>query len=148
MKALGRKDRKKVKILFFEPNGAQFSNTRAEAIVHEFSHIILICGRYEGIDARVKKILKAESCTIGPYVLTGGELPAMVVIDAIARRVKGVLGSDESVEENRISSSEVYTRPEILLWKGKRYEVPKVLLGGNHKEIEAWKQKSNKIEGN
>ena len=74
---------------------------------------MLISGRYEGIDARVKKILKAEEYSIGEYVLTGGELPAMVVIDAVARQIKGVLGKFESVEENRLSSSEVYTRPKF-----------------------------------
>jgi tRNA (guanine37-N1)-methyltransferase len=145
-KALGRKDKKNVKVLFFEPNGKQFTNMQADTLAKSVAHIIMICGRYEGIDARVKKILHAESCTIGPYVLTGGELPAMVILDAVTRRIPGVLGSDESVEERRVSSSEVYTRPEVLPWKGKKYRVPKVLLSGNHKEIEAWKQKGTEGE--
>jgi tRNA (guanine37-N1)-methyltransferase len=146
VKALGRKNRKNVKILFFEPNGKQFTNGVAETLATSVSHIVMICGRYEGVDARVKKILQAESCTIGPYVLTGGELPAMVILDAVSRRIPGVLGSEESVEERRVSSSEVYTRPEVLQWKGKKYRVPKVLLSGNHKEIEAWKKKGMKSE--
>ena len=100
----------------------------------------MISGRYEGIDARVQKILKAEEISVGDFVLTGGELPAMILIDSISRQVKGVLGKYESLEEERVSSSEVYTRPEILKYKSKNYKVPKVLLSGNHKKIEEWKQ--------
>ena len=107
----------------------------------------MLSGRYEGIDARVAKILKKEvgaarfvDISIGDYVLTGGELPAMVTIDSIARQIKGVLGRYESLEEERVSSSEFYTRPEVLEWKGKSYKVPKVLLSGNHKEIDNWKK--------
>lgn len=139
-KAIGRKNRKKVKVVFFEPEGKQFSNEYAERVVKRYDHVVVICGRYEGIDARVKRILRAEPVSIGPYTLTGGELPAMVVLDVIARRIPGVLGNIESVEERRVASHDVYTRPEVLKWKGKNYRVPKVLLGGNHKEIEAWKK--------
>jgi len=73
--------------------------------------------------------------------LTGGELPAMIIIDTVARQIKGVLGDIESLEENRISSSEFYTRPESFKYKGKTYKVPKVLLSGHHKEIEEWRGK-------
>ncbi|KKS28355.1 MAG: tRNA (guanine-N(1)-)-methyltransferase [Parcubacteria group bacterium GW2011_GWC2_42_11] len=143
-KAIGRKDRKYIKIVFFEPEGIQFDTSYADKVSKQYTHVILICGRYEGIDARVKKILRAEAVTVGPYTLTGGELPAMVLLDCITRRLKGVLGKDESIEERRVSASEVYTRPEVLVWKGKKYKVPKVLLSGNHKDIEAWKN-STKI---
>ena len=143
-KAIGRKDRKNVKVIFFEPNGKQFDTTYAENISKKYKHIVMICGRYEGIDARVKKILRAESVTVGPYTLTGGELPAMIILDAVTRRIKGVLGNNESVEERRVSTNEVYTRPEVLKWKGKNYKVPKVLLSGNHKKIEAWKKDKNR----
>jgi tRNA (guanine37-N1)-methyltransferase len=98
-----------------------------------------VCGHYEGVDARVQKILKAKKISVGPYTLTGGELPAMIVIDAVSRQIPGVLGKFESVEEERVASSEVYTRPEIFIWKGKKYRVPKVLLSGNHAKINAWK---------
>jgi tRNA (guanine37-N1)-methyltransferase len=101
----------------------------------------MICGRYEGIDARVDKILKTTKISIGDYVLTGGEVPAMVLIDCISRQVKGVLGNFDSREEERISSSEVYTRPEILKYKNKNYKVPTVLLSGNHENINKWKSK-------
>ena len=101
----------------------------------------MICGRYEGIDARVDKILKTKKLSIGDYVLTGGEIPAMVLIDSISRQIKGVLGNFDSREEERVSSSEVYTRPEVLIHNKKKYRVPKVLLSGNHKDIENWKKR-------
>lgn len=139
-KAIGKKDRKKVKILFFHARGKQFNTTSAERYAKKYEHIVFICGRYEGVDARVQKILKAEEISIGPYTLTGGELPALVVLDALARRLPGVLGKDESVEERRVAGHNVYTRPEAFLWKGKTYRVPKVLLSGDHKKIEEWKK--------
>ena len=142
-KAIGRKDRKYVKIIFFEPKGIQFTTEYAEKVVKRYKHVVVICGRYEGIDARVKKILRAQPVSIGPYTLTGGELPAMVILDAITRRIKGVLGNYDSLEERRTTSSDVYTRPAVLEWEGKKYRVPKVLLSGNHKEIQEWKQKNN-----
>jgi tRNA (guanine37-N1)-methyltransferase len=131
------------KTIIFSPGGTIFTNTYAKNIVDKkITDIIMICGRYEGIDARVKKILKAEEVSIGEYVLTGGELPAMVAMDAISRQVKGVLGKFESLEENRVSSHEVYTRPEVFEYKKKKYKVPAVLLSGNHKKIEEWKRKT------
>ncbi len=102
---------------------------------------MLIAGHYEGVDARVAKLLRAKLLSIGPYVLTGGELPAATVIDAVARYIPGVLGKEESREDERVSSSEVYTRPEILKWRGKSHRVPKVLLSGNHAKIDEWKKK-------
>lgn len=141
----------KFKIVILSPAGKKFTNEVARKWAKEGKDLILISGRYEGIDARVKKILKAdvsakalasvEEISIGDYVLTGGELPAMVVIDAVSRQIPGVLGKQESIEENRVSSSEVYTRPEALIWKNKKYRVPKILLSGKHAEIEKWKAK-------
>jgi len=139
-KAAKKIKKSKSKIILFSPGGKQFTNDLAEKWSKEYEHLVLISGRYEGIDARVKKILKAEEVTIGPYVLTGGELPSLVVMDAVTRRLPGVLGNDISIEERRVASSEVYTRPEILKHKGKNYKVPKVLLSGDHKEIESWKK--------
>ncbi len=129
----------KVKIIFFSPSGEQFSNTMAEKY-KKYTDIVLVCGRYEGIDARVKKAFPMTDVSVGPYVLTGGELPAMIMIDTISRRIPGVLGHGQSVEEERIASPDVYTRPEIVEYKGKKLKVPKVLLGGNHAEIEEWKK--------
>ena len=94
----------------------------------------------------MQKILKAKKVTVGPYVLTGGELPAATMIDAISRFVPGVLGKADSLEASRVSSPEVYTRPEILEWKKKKYKVPPVLLSGHHAKIDEWK-KASKLRG-
>ena len=135
-------NKNKTKIILFSPSGKKFTTEYAKQSAKKYTDIILISGRYEGIDARVQKILKAEEISIGDYVLTGGELPAMVLIDSISRQIPGVLGKYESLEEERVSSSEVYTRPEVLKYKNKNYKVPKVLLSGNHKLIEEWKNQS------
>jgi tRNA (guanine37-N1)-methyltransferase len=156
----GRGLKKNTLVIWLTPSGKQFDNNEAEKISKKYSDVVIICGRYEGIDARVKKMIKhitpltlrgepekkkskidfVES-TVGPFVLTGGELPAMIVLDTVSRRIPGVLGKIESVEENRVSSSEVYTRPEILEYRSKKYRVPKVLLSGDHKKIEEWKSR-------
>src|SRR3989338_9472278 len=133
---------KKLKIVIFSTSGKKFTTEYAKQSAKKYSDIILISGRYEGIDARVQKILKAEEISIGDYVLTGGELPAMVLIDSISRQIPGVLGKYESLEEERVSTSEVYTRPEVLKYRGKNYKVPKVLLSGNHAKIEKWKEEN------
>ena len=132
---------KKVLIINFIPSAEKFTTDFAKKVSKKYTDIILICGRYEGVDARIDKILKTKKISIGDYVLTGGELPAMILIDCVARQIPGVLGKYESLEEERISTSEVYTRPEILKYKNKNYRVPKVLLSGNHKKIEDWKNK-------
>jgi len=153
-KAIGKK--KGAIVIFFSPSGQQFD----EAMAIEFAqakpartergssrsggHIVFICGHYEGVDARVEQILKARHISVGPYVLTGGELPAATLIDAIARHVPGVLGKAESLEASRVSSSEVYTRPDVLKWKGKKYSVPEVLKSGNHAKIEQWKKSTRR----
>ncbi|MEX0924674.1 MAG: tRNA (guanosine(37)-N1)-methyltransferase TrmD [Candidatus Paceibacterota bacterium] len=136
--AVGRK--KNVKIVFMEADGDEFSNEYARTWSKKYKHIVLVAGRYEGIDARARRALNADAVTIGPYVLTGGELPAMVIMDATARQIEGVLGDEKSREEERIASHEVYTRPEKLKWKGKVYEVPEVLRSGDHKKIDQWRE--------
>lgn len=138
------------RVIIFGTGGKQFTNAHARVMSKKLRTLILVCGRYEGIDARVKKIFsarggsayggKAEELSVGPYVLTGGELPAMIVIDSVARQIEGVLGNFDSVEERRISSSEVYTRPEIFKYKGKIFKVPKILLSGHHAKMDAWKR--------
>jgi len=132
----------KIKIIFFSPSGKQFTTDYAKKTARKFTDIILICGRYEGIDARVKKIFKCEEISVGPFVLTGGELPAMIVLDCLSRQVEGVLGNFSSLEESRTASPDVYTRPEVLQYRGKKYRVPKVLLSGDHKKIESWRAKN------
>jgi tRNA (guanine37-N1)-methyltransferase len=130
----------KIIIINFIPSAEKFDTKMAKTFSKNYTDIIMICGRYEGIDARVDKILKTKKISIGDYVLTGGEIPAMILIDSISRQINGVLGNFDSREEERISSSEVYTRPEILVYNKKKYKVPTVLLSGDHKKIEAWKQ--------
>jgi tRNA (guanine37-N1)-methyltransferase len=132
--------KKKYKTYIFSPSGEKFTTQIAKSDASEYTDIVLICGRYEGIDSRVKEITQAEDLSIGDYVLTGGELPAMVVIDSMSRQIPGVLGKFESLEEERISSSEMYTRPETYKHSGKEYKVPEVLTSGHHKKIDEWKE--------
>lgn len=141
LKKIKSKEKNKTKIIFLSPSGKQFDTAYAKNTAKKYTDIILISGRYEGIDERVKKIFKTEDISVGPFVLTGGELPAMIILDCISRQVNGVLGNFLSLEESRVSSSEVYTRPEVFSHKGKKYRVPKVLLSGDHKKIESWKLK-------
>ncbi len=137
------KQKAKVKTLIMSPRGTMFTTQMAKDLAKKYDHLVLISGRYEGIDSRVQKILKAEEVSVGDYVLTGGELPALTIIDSVARQVPGVLGTFESLEEERVSSGEMYTRPEVLEYKKKKYKVPPVFLSGNHAEIERWKQGEN-----
>ncbi len=136
---IGLQKKASFKTIFLSPGGALFSTGYAKEVSALYTDIIFICGRYEGIDARVLEITKAESVSIGDYVLTGGELAAMVMMDSIARQVPGVLGNPDSREEERVSAHEVYTRPRVLSYKGKDYTVPEVLVNGNHKEIDTWR---------
>ena len=140
-KAVGKKrDMKKVKTLIMSPRGKKFDTKMAKTLSLKYEHIVLISGRYEGIDSRVKKILKVEEVSVGDYVLTGGELPALSIIDSVSRQVPGVLGTFESLEDERVSSGEMYTRPEVLEYKKKKHTVPPVFLSGNHAEIEKWRK--------
>ena len=136
-KAIGKK--RGAEKIFFSTDGAVFDEPMAKKLSKK-KDVLFICGHYEGVDARVQKILKAKKVSVGPYVLTGGELPAATLIDAISRHVPGVLGKAESLEASRVSSPEVYTRPDTLVWKGKKYKVPEVLKSGNHAKIEEWKK--------
>jgi tRNA (guanine37-N1)-methyltransferase len=141
--ALKRIKGKKSKLIFLSPAGKQFDTEYAKTVSKKYTDIIIICGRYEGIDSRVKKIFKTEDISVGPFVLTGGELPAMIIADCVARQIEGVLGNFDSREEERISSSEMYTRPEVLIYKNKKYKVPPVLLSGNHAKIDEWRNGKN-----
>ncbi len=136
------KGKRGVEKLFFATDGKLFDEADAKKLSKK-KDILFISGRYEGVDARVQKILKAKKVSVGPYVLTGGELPAATLIDAISRFVPGVLGKAESLERSRVSSPEVYTRPDVLTWKGRKYKVPEVLKSGHHAKIDAWKQSSH-----
>ena len=140
-RALGKRKGKKA-IVWFSPSAKQFTNRDADLLA-KYQDVILVCGRYEGIDERAKKMLKTlgslKEYAIGEAVYTGGEVPALAVVDAVTRRLPGVLGKDASVEERRIASSAVYTRPETIEYQKKKYRVPKVLLTGHHSNIDTWR---------
>ena len=142
LKSRGKTPRKSV-IIWFSPSGKQFTNKDADKLA-KYDDIVLVCGRYEGIDERAKKMLRTiatvKEFAVGEAVYTGGEVPALAIVDAVTRRLPGVLGKDTSVEERRIASSTVYTRPEIILYKKKNYRVPKVLQTGHHAKIDAWRK--------
>ena len=139
------KQGRKAVIVWFSPSGKQFTNKDADVLA-KYDDVVLVCGRYEGIDERARKILKTlalvKEFAVGEAVYTGGEVPALAIIDAVTRRLPGVLGKDSSVEERRIASSAVYTRPETILYKGKKYRVPSVLKTGHHSDIDNWRKKS------
>lgn len=128
----------RVRVIYVTPQGSVFNQQMAEEFAKE-EDLIFLCGHYEGIDERVLEEVVTDYVSIGDYVLTGGELPAMVMIDAIARLVPGVLNNDESAMTesfgNGLLEYPQYSRPQC--WKGK--EVPPVLLSGNHKLIEEWR---------
>jgi len=140
----GKSKTKKVKIIFLSPQGEQFTNDYADVVAKDYTDIVIVSGRYEGIDARVKEVFSVDEISIGPFVLTGGELPAMMIVDVISRRIPGILGNFDSVEEGRNASNDVYTRPESFKYKKKEYSVPEVLLSGNHAEIEKWRENRSK----
>ncbi|MDE2212947.1 MAG: tRNA (guanosine(37)-N1)-methyltransferase TrmD [Patescibacteria group bacterium] len=131
-----RKNKPRATVLIMSAGGKPFTNALARVYAKNHNDVIIVSGRYEGLDARVKKILGAQEISVGPYILTGGEIPALAVIDAVSRHIPGVLGKYESLEEGRVASHDVYTRPEILLYRGKKYRVPKVLLSGHHAKID------------
>ena len=136
-RAVGKK--KGVKTIFFSPSGTPFTQKKAKEYT-KFKHLVFLCGHYEGIDERVAKITGAEKLSIGDFVLTGGELPALIVADSVSREIPGVLGNANSPEDLRISSPKSYTRPSVLRWKGKDYKVPEILVSGNHKEIDTFRE--------
>jgi tRNA (guanine37-N1)-methyltransferase len=133
------KGRRKVHVIFTSPSGKPFSQPHAKRLT-KHKNLIIICGHYEGVDERVRHKLVDEEISIGDYVLTGGEIPAMVIIDAVARLVPGVLGKAESLEQESFESNMLegpqYTRPANF----RGLKVPDVLLSGNHKAIEAWRK--------
>lgn len=133
---------KKVRVLYMTPQGQPFKQCMAEEYAKE-EDLVLLCGHYEGIDERVLDEIVTDHLSIGDYVLTGGELPAMVMIDTIARLVPGVLNNSESAEYDSFQDGLLeypqYTRPEI--WHDK--QVPEVLLSGHHGNIEKWRRQQS-----
>lgn len=134
-KAIASIRKPKARVILFSTRGKKFTQKDAKRLA-KYKDVIFICGRYEGVDERVAKYIADEELSLGDFVLAGGELPALMVTEAVSRNLKGVLGKFESLEDIK-GSYPVYTRPEkIGKWK-----VPEVLLKGNHKEIEKWRMK-------
>lgn len=128
----------KPKLIYLTPQGKVFNQKMARELANE-KHLILLCGHYEGIDQRVLDKVVDEEISIGDYVLTGGELPAMVLIDAISRNIDGVLDDESLVDEsfnNDLLEYPQYTRPEVFMGE----KVPEVLLSGHHANIEKWRR--------
>ncbi|MBO6115241.1 MAG: tRNA (guanosine(37)-N1)-methyltransferase TrmD [Lachnospiraceae bacterium] len=129
---------KKPRVIYMTPQGTPFNQAMAEDLSKE-EDIILLCGHYEGIDERVLEMIVTDNVSIGDFVLTGGELPAMMIVDAVSRLVPGVLGGEDSAVYESFYDGLLeypqYTRPEIFMGK----EVPAVLLSGHHKNIEKWR---------
>lgn len=138
------KTKSKPRVIYLSPQGKTFSQDMAEEFAKE-EELIFLCGHYEGIDERVLEEIVTDYVSIGDYVLTGGELPAMVMIDAISRFVPGVLHNDESTEfesfQDNLLEYPQYTRPEE--WHGKK--VPEILLSGHHANVEKWRREQSII---
>lgn len=134
------------RVILFSAKGKQFDAKMAKRL-SRYDQLILICGRYEGVDERVAQYVADEEISIGPYVLTGGELAALVLLDAVARHIPGVLGKGESVEEKRYGIGvPVYTRPEVFEWARRKRKVPNVLMSGDHRKIEEWRREKSKTQ--
>lgn len=137
------KKKNKGPVIYFSPQGKVLNQITVETYGKKHKEIILLCGHYEGIDQRIIDSLVDEQISVGKYVLTGGELPAMTLIDSISRLIPGVLGRAESHQEDSFSKAlkrkkeyPHYTRPAVF----KGMQVPKVLTSGNHKEIDKWRK--------
>lgn len=133
---------KKPRVIYLTPQGKVFNQQMAEELSGE-EDLIFLCGHYEGIDERVLEMIVTDNVSIGDYVLTGGELPAMVMIDTISRLVEGVLNNDDSAKyesfaDNRLEYPQ-YTRPEEFMGR----KVPEVLLSGDHKKIAKWREEES-----
>lgn len=136
---------KKSRIIVFNPKGKKFNQAMANKW-SKLDQVIMICGRYEGIDERVMTELADEEISIGDYVLFGGEVPAMIVMEAVTRLIPGAVAKEESTLNESFSKGSnlehpQYTRPEVIKLKNKKLRVPKVLLSGDHKKIAEWRAK-------
>ncbi len=148
LKKIVGKNKQKIRIILTAANGKRF--TQKDAVrLSQYDQLIFVCPRYEGVDARVEKLVD-EKISIGDYVLAGGELPAAVIIEAVARHLPGFVGKQESVRYDSHSQEGYlehpqYTRPEVFMTReGQKLRVPKVLLSGHHGEIEKWREKKSK----
>jgi len=139
---------KRSRVIMLDPAGKQFTQKMAADYAKKYDQLIFVCGRYEGFDERITKLVD-ERVSVGPYVLSGGELPALIITEAVTRLLPGVLGHLESTVEETFSDGVTaeyphYTRPEVAVINGKKYRVPKVLLSGDHKKIAEWRKGKSK----
>lgn len=143
-RSVAEKAKSKPRVIYLSPQGQTFSQSMAEEFAQE-EELIFLCGHYEGVDERVLEEIVTDYVSIGDYVLTGGELPAMVMIDAVSRLIPGVLHNDTSAEfesfQDNLLEYPQYTRPEE--WHGKK--VPEILLSGHHANIEKWRREQSVI---
>ncbi len=130
----------KIRTVLFSTRGSVLNNAHAQRL-SEYDILILIAGRYEGVDERVAQHVADEEISLGDFVLSGGEIPAMAIVDAVARKIPGVLGKKESLEEIK-GSYPVYTRPEQFETERGAWGVPDVLLSGDHKKIQKWREQN------
>lgn len=147
VKDIKKEKAKKQKIILLSAKGKKFDQKSAYNF-SKLEQLILICGHYEGVDERVAKYIADEEVSIGDYILTGGELPAMVVADSVVRLIPGVINKESLREESFIKFDNKkeypqYTRPEKIKIDNKERRVPEVLVSGNHKEIEKWKSEKS-----
>jgi tRNA (guanine37-N1)-methyltransferase len=137
------RDGEQIRLLFPSPHGRPFTQAYAKNLAADTRRLVILCGHYEGVDERVRLALHPEEISVGDYVLTGGELPALVLIDAAARLVPGVLGDPESIEEESFTDALLeyphYTRPADV----RGLPVPEVLLSGHHEVIRLWRRKES-----
>jgi tRNA (guanine37-N1)-methyltransferase len=141
IKSTRRKSLKKSKtrVILFSTRGKRLDAAVARRLA-KYDDLILICGRYEGVDERVAEYIADEEISIGDYVLSGGEIPALALMETVGRQIPGFLGKEESLEEIN-GSFPTYTRPEVFIpAKGKKWSVPPVLLSGDHKKIAEWRK--------
>ncbi len=140
--SVAKKLTKKPRVLYMSPQGKVFHQRMAEELARE-EELVFLCGHYEGIDERVLEEIVTDEVSIGDYVLTGGELPALVMMDAISRLLEGVLHNEESAEFDSFSDNLLeypqYSRPQN--WRGK--EVPEILLSGHHLNVEKWRREQS-----
>ena len=144
----------KTRVILLSAKGKQFTQKDARRL-SKYSQLIFICGRYEGVDERVAKYVADEEISVGPFVLFGGEVPVMTIIEAVSRLVPGVVAKEESIKNESFSDKQgvekeypQYTRPEIFRVKIRNsrrgWHVPKILLSGDHKKITSWREKQKK----
>ena len=139
---------KKTRIILLSAKGKTFDQKKAKQL-SKYDRLIFICGRYEGVDERVAQYVADEEISIGNYILFGGEVASMVIIESVSRLLSGVIAKEESVKNESFSKEDIrehphYTRPEVFEMGKRKIKVPKILLSGDHKKIQEWRNKKSR----